>query len=393
MWELHPNLPPIGPIMYWKQLGPTGLGKGLTEVNSFHVPFCSNMRGIVTASHNTCGYLGIRQHKSMYVDGIPATFIKSTNGNDLRSVDRAMLDFPKILTSETPNALAMSSKSGRMDIPVLTKQLLAWSLADSGEQFAFAVTFTSKGPGFLGAADETSIYRNPVLLFGCVVATPRDRDGLFCFELEYPDWSTYGWDVDEFFEPWFSQVATGNPLSSRLLLSMDVPFEMERGLDDCPFRVGETVMVDCSTSAPEVNCKFLRFTSPVAAAATDDACAFLEHLTQRYTIQHTYNMQVIHKNDALFDKLGDRRCYRGIFFGTLCSEPMSVYVATETGIDAASSADDLDTQYWVEPGRSVRASIIAPTAVMHRWRSSDIFCGCGTVSKPGCEKYPDAKEN
>ncbi|KAJ7885948.1 hypothetical protein B0H14DRAFT_2563642 [Mycena olivaceomarginata] len=32
MWELQPNLTPIGPIMYWKQLGPMGLGKGLTEV-------------------------------------------------------------------------------------------------------------------------------------------------------------------------------------------------------------------------------------------------------------------------------------------------------------------------------------------------------------------------
>ncbi|KAJ7085918.1 hypothetical protein C8R44DRAFT_752730 [Mycena epipterygia] len=32
MWELLPNLPPIGPINYWKQLGPMGLGKGLTEV-------------------------------------------------------------------------------------------------------------------------------------------------------------------------------------------------------------------------------------------------------------------------------------------------------------------------------------------------------------------------
>jgi hypothetical protein len=32
MWELQPNLPPIGPIMYWKQLDPMGLGKGLTEV-------------------------------------------------------------------------------------------------------------------------------------------------------------------------------------------------------------------------------------------------------------------------------------------------------------------------------------------------------------------------
>ncbi|KAF8188560.1 hypothetical protein K438DRAFT_1764307 [Mycena galopus ATCC 62051] len=39
IWASHrlptftmPNLPPIGPIMYWNQLGPMGMGKGLTEV-------------------------------------------------------------------------------------------------------------------------------------------------------------------------------------------------------------------------------------------------------------------------------------------------------------------------------------------------------------------------
>jgi hypothetical protein len=33
MWEPLPNLCPIGPIMYWNQLGPMGLGKVLTEVS------------------------------------------------------------------------------------------------------------------------------------------------------------------------------------------------------------------------------------------------------------------------------------------------------------------------------------------------------------------------